>query len=109
MERKTGWKKISAPDFPSFMDELMAVPRNFLFGLLTGLLVPVATIAGIVAGIYLFTRKVPFISEIREQDEERHLVVGLVEPEEARNLLQRGREAVQAFGEEVRAELEGEQ
>ncbi len=109
MAGKTTWKRISAPDFPSFMDELMAVPRNFVFGLLTGLLVPVATIAGIVAGIYLFTKKVPFVTEIREEDEERHLVVKLVEPGEARNLLQRGSEAVQAFGDEVRAELQGEQ
>lgn len=109
MARKTAWRKMSPVDFPSLMDEVMAVPRNFAFGLLTGLLVPVATIAGLVAGVYLFTRKVPFITEIREEDGERHLMVRLVEPEEARSLFQRSREAIQAFGDEIRVELEGEQ
>jgi len=106
--KKTAWKGISPLDF-SFMDEIMAVPRNFVFGLLAGLLVPVAAIAGVVAGVYLFTKKVPFITEIGEEDEERHLMVKLVEPEKARSLLQRGKEAAKAFGDEIRAELEGEQ
>jgi hypothetical protein len=109
MGRKTTRWKISGPNLPSVMDEFMAVPRNFIFGLMVGLLVPVAAIAGVVAGIYLFTRKVPFIAEIVEEDEERHLILKLVEPEEARSLFQRGREAVEAFGDEVRVELEGEQ
>ncbi len=106
MAGKTGWKRISAPDFPSFMDEIMAVPRNFAFGLIAGLAVPVATIAGVVAGIYLFTKKVPFITEIREEGEERQLILKLVEPEEARSIFQRGREAAEAFGDEIRAEFE---
>lgn len=109
MARKTAWRKMSPLDFSSLMDEVMAVPRNFVFGLLTGLLVPVATIAGLVAGVYLFTKKVPFITEIREEEGGRHLVVRLVEPEEARRLFQRGREAIQAFGDEIRVELGGEQ
>jgi hypothetical protein len=109
MARKTGWKKVSPPDFSSFTDELVAVPRNFVLGLFTGLLFPVAAIAGVVVGIYLFTRKVPFVTEIREADDERHLIVKLVEPEEARNLFQRGREAVQAFGDEISGEFEGEE
>jgi hypothetical protein len=109
MARKTGWKKVSPPDFSSFADELVAVPRNFVFGVVAGLLVPVAAIAGVVAGIYLFTRKVPFVTEIRESDDERQLILELVEPEEARSLFQRGREAVQAFGDEIRGELESEE
>jgi hypothetical protein len=113
MERKTGWgkarKQMPLPAFPFFMEEFMAVPRNFVFGVLTGLLLPLAAIVGVVAGIYLFTKKVPFIAEIEEEDEARRLIVKLVEPEEARSLFQKGREAAQAFGDEVKAELEGEQ
>jgi hypothetical protein len=108
MGRRTTRWKISGPNFPSVTDEFMAVPRNFIFGLLFGLLVPMASVAGVVAGIYLFTKKVPFITEIVEEDEERHLILKLVEPEEARSLFQTGREAVQAFGDEVRVELEVE-
>jgi hypothetical protein len=109
MGRMTTRWKISGPDFPSFMDEVTAVPRNFVFGALIGLLVPLASLAGIIAGIYLFTKRVPFIGEIVEEDGERQLIVKLVEPEEARSLFEEGREAVRAFGDEVRVELEGEQ
>lgn len=96
-------------DFSGYMDELMAVPLNLLFGWIVGLLVPVTTLAGIVAGIYFFTRQIPFITQIEEEGGERRLVVELVEPEEARGLFQRGREAARAFGEEIRTELESEQ
>jgi len=109
MARKNSRTKISPLDFSSVADELVAVPRNFVFGLLTGLLAPVAAIAGIVVGIYLFTKKVPFITEIGDEDEERHLIIRLVQPEEARSLFQRGKEAVQTFGDEIRVELEGDQ
>lgn len=102
--------KISPLRMPSIIDELADMPRNFLLGLLTGLLVPVAAVAGIVTGIYVFTNKIPFVTEIHEgDDDERHLTVKLVEPEEARRLFQRGREAVQAFGDEIRIELEAEE
>jgi hypothetical protein len=90
-----------------YWDELMAVPRSFFLGWLAGLLVPVAGLAGIVAGIYLFTRKVPIVSQIDEEEGERHLVVKLAEVEEARGLLQKSRDAAQAFGDEIRSEFEG--
>ncbi len=109
MARKSARKVLAPPDFSSFVDEVTAVPRSFIFGLVAGLLVPVAAIGGIVAGVYLFTRKVPFVAEIKEEDEERHLIVKLVQPEEARSLFQSGRKAVEAFGDEIRIELEADQ
>lgn len=108
MSRKRAWNKMSPPDVGSYMDELMSVPRSFAFGWLAGMLLPVAAIGGIVAGIYLLTKKVPFIADIEEDDGERRLIVKLVDPEEARGLLQRGSEAAQAFGDEIRSEFEGE-
>lgn len=109
MSSKRMWRRISPPDVSSYVDELMSIPRNFVVGLVAGLLVPVAAIAGIVAGIYAFTQKVPFITDAEEYDGERRLILRLVEPEEARGLFQRGREAARAFGDEIRSELEGEE
>ncbi|HEM61354.1 MAG TPA: hypothetical protein ENO24_03600 [Chloroflexi bacterium] len=94
--------------FDSFLDELTAVPRSFAFGWLVGIIVPLASLAGIVSGVYLLTRKVPFVTEIDEQDGGRRLVVQLVEPEQAKELLQRGRDAAREFRDEIRAEVEGE-
>jgi hypothetical protein len=84
----------------------MAVPRSFALGWLAGLLVPVAVLAGTVAGIYVFTQKVPIVAQIDEEDGERRLIVRLVETDEARGLLQRGSDAAKAFGDEIRSEFE---
>jgi hypothetical protein len=89
------------------LDDLMAVPRSFVLGWLAGLLVPVAGLAGIVAGIYLFTRKVPIVAQIDEEDGERRLIVRLAEVDEARGLLQKGGDVAKAFGDEIRSEFEG--
>jgi hypothetical protein len=92
----------------SVADELMAVPRNFMFGWLAGILIPVACLAGIVSGIYLLTQKIPFVTEVAEVEGRRRLTLELVEPEEARALFQRGREAAQALRDEIRSEVETE-
>jgi hypothetical protein len=99
-------KKEATPALVRFVDELTAVPRHFLLGWLVGILAPVAALAGIVAGVYFFTRKVPFVSGIEEQEDGRHLIIKLLEPDEARGLLSRGGEAARAFGDEIRSELE---
>ena len=100
-------RKRSPVDLVRYWDDLMAVPRSFVLGLLAGLLVPVAGVAGIVAGIYLFTRRVPIVTQIDEEDGERRLVVKLVEVDQARGLLQKGRDAAKAFGDDIRSEFEG--
>lgn len=109
MASRASWRRVSAPDVSVYVDELLGVPRSFACGWLAGLLAPVAAIAGVVGGIYLFTKKVPFITELVERDGERHLIVELVEPYEARSLIQRGTEAAQSFGDEIRSELEAEE
>jgi hypothetical protein len=109
MSNRGAWRRVYPPDVSSYVDDLMSVPRNFVFGLLAGALVPVAALAGIVAGVYAFTRKVPFVTDVEEYDGERRLTVRLVEPEEARYLWQKGKEAAQSFGDEIRSELEDEQ
>jgi len=92
-----------------FVDELTAVPRNFFLGWLAGMLVPVISLAATVAGVYLYTRKVPFVTAVDEEDGERRLTVGLVEPDKAQAHLRQGREALLAFGDEVRREMESEE
>ena len=102
-------RKASPVHFSSFVDELTAVPRNFLLGWLMGMLVPVVSLAATVAGVYLYTNKVPFVTGIDEEDGQRRLTVRLVEPDEAQDRLRQGREALVAFGGEVRGELESEE
>jgi hypothetical protein len=109
MARSGSWRKLSPPDMSTYVDELLAVPRSFAFGWFAGLLGPIAAMAGVVLGIYLFTKKVPFITEIAEEDGRRRLTIELVEPYEARSLIQRGTEAAQSFGDEIRSELEAEE
>ena len=101
------WRKGSLAGWARPLDDLMAVPRSFVLGWLAGLLVPVAGLAGIVAGIYVFTRKVPIVAQIDEEDGERRLIVRLVEVDEARGLLQKGSDAAKAFGDEIRSEFGG--
>jgi hypothetical protein len=101
-------KKRSAPALAQFVDDLTAMPRHLLLGWFAGALVPVAALVGIMGGIYFLTRKLPFVSGVEEKDNRRRLVIELVEPEEARDLLRRSGEAARAFGDEVRGELEGE-
>ncbi len=107
MARDKTRKRNDASAFSGYLGDLMAVPRSFVFGLLSGVLVPVAGLAGIIGGIYLLTGRVPFITQVDEEIGERRLIVQLVEPEEARGLLRRGGEAVMSFGDEIRTELEG--
>ena len=57
-------------------------------GFITGLMAPVAAIAGAVALIRLVTGKVPFLGHIYEgEDGERHLSFKFVAPDEAEGLL----------------------
>ncbi len=108
MPRGNVREKESIPALARYVEELTAVPRHFILGWLAGLLAPVAALAGIVAGVYFFTRKVPFVSGIEEQEDGRRLVIKLVAPDEARVLLRRGGEAARAFGDEIRSELQEE-
>ena len=71
--------------FFSLLGDLLSVPINFLGGLIVGLVLPVAAVAGVVGGVYLFTKKVPFFSQetADEATGERSLELKLMAPEEA--------------------------
>ena len=109
MAEGTVRRRSSPAHFFSFVDELTAVPRNFFLGWLAGMVVPVITLAATVAGVYLYTSKVPFVTAVDEEDGERRLTVRLVEPEKAQERLRQGRKALLAFGDEVRSEMESEE
>jgi hypothetical protein len=101
-------KKRPGTALAQFVEDLTAIPRHLLVGWLAGALVPVAALVGIMGGIYFLTRKLPFVSGVEEKGDRRRLVIELVEPDEARDVLRRSGEAVRSFGDEVRSELEAE-
>lgn len=79
-------KSVSFPVLGTFV-EVIAIPCNLFAGFITGLVAPVAAIAGAVALIRLVTGKVPFLGHIYEgEDGDRHLSFKLVAPEEAEGL-----------------------
>lgn len=68
---------------------MLAIPSSFFAGLVTGLVAPVAAIAAMVAGVRLFTGKVPLLarSEAKDEDGVRRLTIRLVPSDEAGPLL----------------------
>ena len=49
--------------------QLLAIPFKFLAGFVTGLVLPVAAIGAVVAGIRLVTGMVPFLGEVSVDEE----------------------------------------
>jgi len=100
------------------ISDVIAIPINFLTGFILGLIVPVAAIAAMVAGIRFFTGQVPFLGDISEDEEgRRNLSIGLVSPDQAKVLFGEQKEQIggeisqmkaeiQAIIEEARAEAE---
>jgi hypothetical protein len=74
----------------SILSELLSVPLNFFGGLTVGLAAPLIAVAGIVGGVYLFTKKVPFVSQVTtdETTGERSLTLKLMAPGEAKAALE---------------------
>lgn len=85
---------------------LLSVPLNFLGGLVVGLTAPVIAVAGVLGGVYLFTKKVPFVSQVDTDDVtgERSLTLTLMEPGDAKAAL----EARQAELKEALVKIKGE-
>jgi len=90
----------------SILGELLSVPLSFFGGLAVGLAAPLIAVAGIVGGVYLFTKKVPFVSQVTtdETTGERRLTLNLMAPREAKAAL----EARQAELKEAWAKLKSE-
>ena len=72
------------------LGELLSVPLNFLGGLVIGLIAPLIAVAGVLGGVYLFTKKVPFVSQVDVNDitGERSLTLELMAPSEAKAALE---------------------
>jgi len=89
----------------SLIGEALRVPRAFTLGIAVGAATPVIAIAGIVGGIYLFTKKVPFLSNIVAEGGERRLIIQLMEPEEAKAALGQRKDEIVTFFEEIRTRI----
>ncbi len=86
---------------------MLSVPTSFFAGLLTGLLAPLAAIAAMVAGVRLFTGKVPFLARTEEKDENGvgQLAIRLVPSDQAGPLFTEQKEQLgREFGA-MRAEI----
>ena len=67
--------------------QLLAIPYSFLAGFVTGLVLPLAAIGAVVAGIRLVTGMVPFLGEVSVDEEGgRALSLRLVPPEQVGDL-----------------------
>ena len=64
--------------------QLMAVPRDFVHGLLGGLLGPLLALGGMVGFIYLLTKQLPALKEVTRSDGVTHKAIVLAPPLEAR-------------------------
>ena len=67
-----------------FWAELLAVPGDFLHGLLGGLLGPILALAGAVGLVYLLTGRLPAVKEVTRTDGSRGKAVTLASQAEAR-------------------------
>ena len=86
----------------------LGVPYSFLLGYVTGVVAPLAAIAAMVAGIRLFTGKVPFLTPVQDEGEEgvRQLSVELVSPDVAAELFAEQKEQIgREFGS-MKAEIQ---
>ena len=67
--------------------QLLAIPYSFLAGFVTGLVLPLAAIGAVVAGIRLVTGMVPFLGEVSvDETGGRALSLRLVPPEQVGDL-----------------------
>jgi hypothetical protein len=87
---------------------VLAIPTSFFAGYVTGLLVPLAAIAAMVAGVRLFTGKVPFLTRAEEKDEDGHgqLTIRLVPSDEAGPLFAEQKEQLGREFSGMRAEIQ---
>lgn len=100
--------------------EVLTLPFSFIAGLITGILVPLAAIAAMVAAIRWLTGRLPFLTLLQESEGgERNLTLALVTEEQAKELyelykeeiggeLQRMQSEIKAIIEEVQAEAESQ-
>ena len=89
-----------------FWRELAGISQSFSRGVMVGVAVPLLALAGIVAGVYLWTRKIPFLADVEEREGERRLILKLMEPAEAQAAFGRRRAEWQSLRDRIRAGVE---
>ena len=98
--------------FPTFglIYGIVAIPYNFLIGFIVGVAAPVAAIAAMVLGVRFLTGKMPFLKLSDEDDEERRLLLELVEQDQAQELFEAEKEKIMSdlgnFRDEMKALIE---
>jgi hypothetical protein len=92
----------------SILGGLLSVPINFFGGLIVGLTAPLVAVAGIVGGVYLFTKKVLSISQVTadEATGERSLTLQLMAPDEAKAAFEARLAELEEVWVKVKSELE---
>jgi hypothetical protein len=87
---------------------MLSIPSSFFAGLVTGLVAPLAAIAAMVAGVRLFTGKVPFLARAEGVDEESdgQLTIRLVIADEAGPLYAEQKEQLGREFSGMRAEIQ---
>ena len=87
--------------------QLLAIPYSFLAGFVTGLVLPVAAIGAVVAGIRLATGMVPFLSEVSVDEEGgRALSLRLVPPDQVGDLYAGHKEGIGGDLVKMKAEIQ---
>ena len=87
---------------------MLSIPSSFFAGLVTGLVAPLAAIAAMVAGVRLFTGKVPFLARAEGVDEESdgQLTIRLVPSDEAGPLYAEQKEQLSTEFSGMKAEIQ---
>jgi hypothetical protein len=86
---------------------LLAIPFNFLAGFVAGLVLPVAAIGAVVAGIRLVTGMVPFLGEVSvDEAGGRALSLRLVPPDQVGDLYAGHKEQIGADLAKMKAEIQ---
>jgi len=84
--------------------KILAIPYNFLAGLILGFVAPIAAIAAVVGGVRLLTGKMPFLSMQSTPDQDRSLALRLIPPEQVKEQFEEQKEEI--GGELVRMQKE---
>ena len=87
--------------------QILGIPYGFLAGFVTGLVLPVAAIGAVVAGIRLVTGMVPFLGEVSVDEEGRRaLSLRLVPPDQVGDLYAGHKEQIGGDLVKMKAEIQ---
>jgi hypothetical protein len=85
---------------------MLAIPCNWVMGFIVGLVAPVAAIAAMIAGIRLFTGKVPFLGQVWDTEEGgRQLAFKLVPPEQVGEMFAQQKDEIGGDIAKMQAEI----